>query len=185
MVRQFDPDVVVYLARADTLDTELDGSWQHVGQPAFDRWAELRFQQAIAVLGSGGARVVLLTSPYYDSGEQGDGQPWPENDPARVTADNALLTKAAAGSPSVASVIDLGSMVSPSGRYAADVDGVPLRCGDGVHFTVPGGQWVGERLLPQLVSLGRSHATAPAQVHRSALPPQSQPSWYSSLPCGT
>ena len=51
MVRQFDPDVVVYLARADTLDTELDGSWQHVGQPAFDRWAELRFRQAIAVLG--------------------------------------------------------------------------------------------------------------------------------------
>jgi hypothetical protein len=102
-----------------------------------------------------------------------------------VTADNALLKTAVAGSPSVASVIDLGSLVSPSGRYAAKVDGVPLRCGDGVHFTVPGGQWVGQRLLPQLVSLGRSHASSLAQAHRAALPPQSQPSWYSSLPCGT
>ena len=185
LVGEFDPDVVVYLARADTLDTELNGSWQHVGQPAFDRWAELRFRQAIAVLGSGGAHVVMLTSPYYDSGEQGDGQPWPENAPARVTADNALLKTAVAGSPSVASVIDLGSLVSPSGRYAAKVDGVPLRCGDGVHFTVPGGQWVGQRLLPQLVSLGRSHASSLAQAHRATLPPQSQPSWYSSLPCGT
>ena len=96
---EFDPDVVVYLARADTLDTQLDGSWQHVGERPFDRWAESRFDQAIAVLGSGGAHVVLLTSPFYDSGEQGDGQPWPENAPVRVTDDNTLLKKArAAGS---------------------------------------------------------------------------------------
>jgi peptidoglycan/LPS O-acetylase OafA/YrhL len=79
LVHQFDPDVVVYLARSDTLDTELDGSWQHVGEPAFDFWAEARYDQAIAALGTGGARVVLLTSPYYDTGEQADGTSawWP------------------------------------------------------------------------------------------------------------
>ena len=137
------------------------------------------------MLGSGGAKVVMLTSPYYDSGEQGNGQPWPENDPARVATDNSLLMKAVAANPTVASAINLGAMVSPSGRYAADVDGVPLRCSDGVHFTVPGGQWVGERLVPQLVALGRSHVSAAAQQRRPALAPQSQPSWYSSLPCGT
>ena len=33
MVDQYDPDVVVYLARADTLDTELDGSWGTSASP--------------------------------------------------------------------------------------------------------------------------------------------------------
>jgi peptidoglycan/LPS O-acetylase OafA/YrhL len=185
LVRQFDPDVVVYLARADTLDTELDGTWQHMGEPSFDRWAESRFEQAIAVLASGGAHVVLLTSPFYDSGEQGDGQPWPENNPARVIADNGLLAKAAQQDPTEATVINLGSMLSPAGQFSTQVDGVPVRCTDGVHLTVPGGQWVGEHLLPRLVSLGRSHAAAPLQARRPSLPPESPPSWYAALPCGT
>ena len=51
----------------------------------------------------------MLTSPYYDSGEQGSGQPWPENDPARVTTDNSLLMKAVEGNPTVASAINLGA----------------------------------------------------------------------------
>ena len=185
LVQKFDPDVVVYLARADTLDTQLHGSWQHVGQPSFDQWAESRFDRAIAVLGSGGAHVVLLTSPFYDSGEQGDGQPWPENAPVRVTEDNALLKKAAQRAPASTSVIGLGALVSPAGQYATQVDGVSLRCDDGVHFTVAGGQWVGEHLMPELVSLGRSHALAPPQAHRPTLPKQAQPGWYSSLPCGS
>ena len=50
LVRQFDPDVVVYLARSDTLDTQLDGAWQHMGQPTFDFWAEARYDQAITAL---------------------------------------------------------------------------------------------------------------------------------------
>ena len=52
--RQFDPDVVVYLARSDTLDTELDGSWQHVGEPSFDFWAQARYDQAITALSARG-----------------------------------------------------------------------------------------------------------------------------------
>ena len=185
LVQKFDPDVVVYLARADTLDTQLHGSWQHVGQRSFDQWAESRFDQAISVLGSGGAHVVLLTSPFYDSGEQGNGQPWPENTPARVTEDNALLKQAARRAPSSTSVIDLGALVSPAGQFATQVGGVTLRCTDGVHFTIPGGQWVGEHLMPELVSLGRARALAPPQAHRPPWPMQAEPGWYSSLPCGS
>ena len=185
LVRQFDPDVVVYLARSDTLDTERDGTWQHLGQPAFDRWAEARYEQAIATLSSTGAHVVLLTTPYYQSGQQGDGQPLPENDPSRVTIDNRLLAAAAARNASKATVVNFGAMLSPAGRFVTQVDGVPVRCTDGIHVTVPGGQWVGEHLLPRLVSLGRARSTSAAQAHRVPLPPQSPPSWYSKLPCAT
>jgi peptidoglycan/LPS O-acetylase OafA/YrhL len=185
LVRQFDPDVVVYLARSDTLDTERNGIWQHLGQPAFDQWAKARFEQAISALSVTGAHVVLLTTPYYQSGQQGNGQPLPENDPSRVAVDNRLLAAAAAHDPTTASVIPLGTMLSPSGGFSAQVDGVPVRCTDGIHLTVPGGQWVGERILPQLVLLGRSHAEAATQDHRPSLPPQSPPEWYAKLPCAT
>ena len=185
LVRQFDPDVVVYLARSDTLDTERNGTWQHLGQPSFDRWAESRYDQAIATLSSNGAHVVLLTTPYYQSGEQGDGQPLPENEPSRVTIENHLLGEAATRHATNATLVNFGAMLSPSGQFVTDVQGVPVRCTDGIHVTVPGGQWVGERLLPRLVSFGRAHATEAAQVHRAPLPPQFPPPWYSKLPCAT
>jgi peptidoglycan/LPS O-acetylase OafA/YrhL len=185
LVNQYDPDVVLYAARSDTLTTYLDGSWQHLGMPAFDRWAVSRFEQAIPVLSSRGARVVFLTSPLYDSGEQMDGTPWPENNPGRVSTDNRLITKAADRYPDVASVIDFGQMLSPGGHFASAVDGVPMRCTDGVHLTVPGGEWVGKRILPRVVSLGRTHASAAAGQARPVLPPQPIPVWYPKLPCGS
>jgi hypothetical protein len=182
-IRQFDPDVVVYLARSDTLDTELDGSWQHLDQPAFDRWAEARFEQAIGALSADGAHVVFLTSPFYESGEQPDGQPLPENDPLRVATDNRLMSLASAHEPQRSTVFDLGAILSPARRFTTEVNGVAVRCSDGIHLTVAGGQWVGARLLPELVTLGRTHALAAAAYHRPPLAPQHPPSWYSKLPC--
>jgi peptidoglycan/LPS O-acetylase OafA/YrhL len=185
LVRQFDPDVVVYLARSDTLDTQLDGSWQHLGEPTFDFWAEARYDEAISALSSGGARVVLLTSPYYDSGEEPDGTPWPENDPSRVVIDNKLLTASARQDPGKASVFNLGALLSPGNQFDTSVGGVTARCSDGVHMTVPGGELVGAKLLPKLVALGRSHAELHSSQSRPALPVIPQPWWYSDLPCGT
>ena len=184
-VARYDPDVVVYLARSDTLDTERQGTWEHLGQPALDRWAEARFQAAVPVLASEGARVVFLTSPFYDSGEQGNGQPWPENAPSRVTTDNRLLAEAAQHSPAQSAVFDLGSLLSGAGHYAADIDSTPVRCQDGVHLTVAGGRWVAARLLPELVTWGGAHAAAPASRSRAALTPQPAPGWYAKLPCGS
>ncbi len=181
-VREFDPDVVVYLARSETLDTEVSGSWQHLGEPAFDRWVQRRLGQAVQVLGSEGAKVVFLTSPYYDSGRQGNGQPWPENNPARVVVDGALMTAVARADPGKVSVVDFTKLTAPSGHYTAAVDGVDLRCGDGVHITPQGGEWIGARLLPWIAALGRSHADAVGP--RPLLAPAPPPSWYGELPCG-
>ncbi len=187
LIAQYDPDVVLYLARTDTLTTYLDGTWQYAGMPSFDRWTASRFAQAIPILSSRGARVVFLTSPVYDTGEEGDGSPWPEDDPTRVAADNRLITEAVKGHAGVASVIDLGQLLTPGGHFESAVDNVPVRCADGVHVTIPGGEWVGTRILPQVVSLGQSHADAAAEAiqPRAPVAPQGLPTWYHLLHCAS
>ena len=185
LITQYDPDVVVYLARSDTLTTSLDGTWQYAGMPSFDRWLASRFEQAIPVLSSQGAHVVFLTSPVYDTGEETDGSAWPEDDPARVAVDDRLISQAVKASGGVASVMDLGQMLSPGGHFARDVDNVPVRCADGVHLTAQAGELVGTRILPHLVALGRAHADTGAVQVRAPLGSQAAPSWYGELHCGS
>ena len=187
-VDAYNPDVVVYLARGETFDQVLGGRWQNLGQATFDDYLESRYRQAVAVLGSRGASVVLLTSPYYDSGTSPTGAPWPEDDPARVAIDNATMRAVAGTTPAGADgsrvyVFDLNSLVSPDGAFAASVGQVNVRCTDGVHFTRSGGIYVGLRLAPELAAIGQAHATAsPGGAWPGPLPP-STPSWFPSLPC--
>jgi lysophospholipase L1-like esterase len=90
-VNQFNPDVVIYLARSEMLNQEVNSSWTNLGSPAFDTYLSGRFHQAIDALDSRGAHVVLLTSPFYNSGLQPSGSIWPEDDPSRVTTDNQII----------------------------------------------------------------------------------------------
>ena len=53
-VDEFNPDVVIYLARSEVLDQEVDSTWTHIGVPAFDSYLTSRFHQAIDVLSSRG-----------------------------------------------------------------------------------------------------------------------------------
>ncbi len=62
-VDAYNPDVVVYLARGETFDQEVGGQWQNLGEPGFDSYLASRYRQAVAVLGSKGASVVLMTTP--------------------------------------------------------------------------------------------------------------------------
>ena len=187
-VDAYNPDVVIYVARGETFDQEVGGQWQNVGQPGFDSYLANRYRQAVSVLGSKGASVVLLTTPYYSSGTSPSGAPWPEDTPTRVAQDNATIREVASTMPSQSGgsrlyVFDLNALVSPSGTYAPTVNQVSMRCNDGVHFTRSGGIYVGERLAPELATLGQGHATAsPGGAWAGPLPP-STPSWYASLPC--
>ena len=202
----YNPDVVVYLARGELFDQEVAGQWTNLGQQSFDRYVRGRFKDAVHVLGSRGAAVVLLTTPYYDSGEQPSGAPWPEDQTARVGLDNAIIkgvvrrarpvarvptttpdvpatTTPRVESASSVSLFDFGSLVSPGGHFSPRVDGVDLRCQDGVHITVRGGEWVAPRLLPELARLGAGHQSdSPAGSWPAALPPP-VPSWWYKLPC--
>ena len=187
-VDAYNPDVVVYLARGETFDQEVGGQWQNIGQSGFESYLAARYRQAIAVLGSKGASVVLMTTPYYDSGASPAGTPWPEDAPARVTADNATIRQVAMATPagtdgSRVYVFDLNAVVSPDRVFSPTVDDINVRCGDGVHFTRSGGIYVGQRLAPELAALGQAHAdTSPGGGWPGPLPP-STPSWFSNLPC--
>ena len=203
-INRWNPDVVVYIARGEVFNQEVDGRWVHLGDATFDSYVTSRFETAVSVLGARGAHVVLLTSPYYDSGVQVSGAAWPEDNPTRVAIDNRIIetvgSRAAAARLATADVpdvgggvtgagtvstIDLGRWLSPDGRYTADVAGVDVRCRDGVHFTVAGGEWVAARLLPQVVPMGRVHQeVSPSGTWPTPLP-QPAPSWYAGLPCAT
>jgi hypothetical protein len=187
-VNAYNPDVVVYLARGETFDQEVGGQWQNLGQAGFDSYLVNRYRQAVSILGSKGASVVFLTTPYYDSGTSPAGTPWPEDAPARVTADNATMRQVATTTPSGSDgsrvyVFDLNAAVSPNHAFSATVGQINVRCTDGVHFTQSGGIYVGRRLAPELAALGQAHANAsPGGGWPGPLPP-STPSWFTNLPC--
>jgi peptidoglycan/LPS O-acetylase OafA/YrhL len=147
------PDVVaILLNRWELMDAKVDGAYQHVGEPAFDSYLLGQLDEAVRIAGSGGAKVAMLTAAYTKRSEKPDGGLYPEDQPARVDAWNALLRKEAAARPSTVSVVDLGRVVCPNGIFTWSVDGVRIRS-DGLHFT-PGGvqQVIAPWLLPRLVA---------------------------------
>ena len=182
-VDAYNPDVVVYLARGETFNQQVDGAWQNLGEASFDSYVSSRFNTAANVLDSRGAAVVFLTVPYFDSGVSGAGTPWPENNPFRVVLDNTIMRSVAQAAGGNVSVFDLNTLVSPGGHYSPAVGSVNVRCGDGVHFSQSGGIFVGMELAPELAALGQAHArSSPGGTWPGPLPP-SIPPWFSSLPC--
>lgn len=189
----YNPDVVVYVARGELFDQEYDGRWSNLTSRGFDAYVTKRFEEAVNIFRSHGASVVLMTSPYYDSGEQPSGAPWPEDSPARVSIDNSIIKSvvkmANSGryskeSPPSVQLFHLRSLVTPDGHYTKDVAGVDLRCADGVHFTAAGGRFVARRLMPMLVSSGSRHAAGGLGGAWPGPTPPSTPSWWQELPCG-
>ena len=145
-----DPDVaLVFVGRWETMDRVVDGEWGHVGQAAVDAYLRSELELAIRTAGAHGARVVLATEPYNRRGEQLDGSLFPEDQPERVTAWNALLREVALDHPRVR-VVDLGARITPDGEFSWDAGGFQLRT-DGVHLTPSGVQgWIAPWLVPQL-----------------------------------
>jgi lysophospholipase L1-like esterase len=130
------------------MDRMYDGRWTHIGDPGYDGYLTRQLREAVAVLSSTGARVVLLAAPYYRRGERPDGELWAEDAPERVDRWNTLLrtTAASAGAP----VVDLDHRTGPRGHYQEVVDGVRLRY-DGVHFQQSGVREIGPWLVPRLL----------------------------------
>jgi hypothetical protein len=142
--------VAVLVGRWEVMDQQLNHSWTHIGDPAYDSYLRGQLEQAFAAASSSGAVVVFLTAPYYHRGERPDGGMWPEDNPSRVDAYNAILRSVAAKHPGKARVVDLGSKLNGT-SYTEYVDGVRLRY-DGVHVTSAGARWLAPWLIPQLVN---------------------------------
>ena len=123
-VRQLHPQVVgLVIGFWEVMDRVVDGRWQHLGDPGYDAYETAQLDRAVAVLSSGGARVALFTAPYFHTGEQPDGSPWPQDDPARVDRLNQLLADVARRHPGVVSLVPLNRFLDPQGRFTWTLDG--------------------------------------------------------------
>jgi peptidoglycan/LPS O-acetylase OafA/YrhL len=139
---------VIQVGRHEVLDTYLDERWQSVLDAPMAAAVAHGLDRAIEIASGKGAPVVLLTAPYFQTGEAPDGRPWPENDPQRVNRFNQLVRDAAARHPRT-TVVDLGHRTNPNGRYASTVSGVAMRK-DGVHYTYGACAWFAPWLSPQI-----------------------------------
>jgi peptidoglycan/LPS O-acetylase OafA/YrhL len=158
-VDELHPDVVaVVVGWWECLDRPYQGRWQHLGDPAFDALEKAQFEQAVSILSSRGARVALMTSPYYDTGEQLDGQPWDEDNPARVKILNGIIEQVAAEHPGVVSIVPLNRYLDPGGHFTWTIGGKVVRLGDGIHTTPAAGAYLAPKILPKLAALGRANS---------------------------
>jgi len=160
---RFQPQVVVLLVGAwDLLDRKVNGQWVRVGTVEYDNLLLSELDRASQLLTSRGARLVVLTTPFFDRPELvGSGRDWPEYEPWRVDRVNALYRDFLARNPGRYTLLDLNEKVSPHGRFADQIDGIQVR-GDGVHFTQAGATWVDQWLAPELVKVAQGVAPADA-----------------------
>jgi len=163
------PNVVVLLAgRWEVVDRDFQGTWTNILHPSYAAYVKQQLEQASQTVTATGARMVFLTAPCTNEGEQPDGTPWPEDDPARLAVYNRLVREVAAEHPQTDSVVDLNALVCPGQRFTSKVDGVVIRRTDGVHFTTAGGVWLAPKLMPPIVAAGRAQAADGAVTGSSA-----------------
>ncbi|MFZ0833903.1 MAG: acyltransferase family protein [Mycobacterium sp.] len=140
--------VLLVVGRWETVDRMHGGRWTAVGEPAFDAYLAGELRQALTVLGSTGARVVVTTEPYNRRAEKPDGSLYPEDQPDRIEHWNALLRNVVAQFPN-AGALDLNKKLAPNGNYTAKINGVKVRS-DGVHPTADAVKWLTPWLLAGL-----------------------------------
>ncbi len=180
-VDDFRPDVVIYLARSDLLNQQIEGHWTWVGHRIFNLWFDARLRAMLSVFTSHGASVVLMTVPVSEEPTLNER---PQDNPIRVAREGKLLRLAAAGEPSRVLVYDLSSLLTPGFRYRTSADGLPLRCADGVHLTSEAGVVVAADLYPRLWALVAARRV-PGGGHFLGGPlPPTTPSWFTKLDCG-
>lgn len=155
-ISQFHPQIAaMFFGPFEVRDHLMNGRWVHVGMKPFDQLEVAHLQEAVSVLSAGGAKVVFFTSPYYDEGEQPNGSPWPEDNPARVNLYNSLLREVAASHPQTVKVIDLGGDLSPGGHYTSVIRGVTVRYYEGVHPTPGAAALLAPVIFPQIIKLAQ------------------------------
>ncbi len=162
ITKQDRPDVVgILIGPMEILTHYYDGQWTHVGEPLWDNHLVSDLNEVVRITSSTGAKVVFLTTPYIDPPQDApSGQPYPENQPSRVNAFNAVIQKVAKEHPGLVSVINLNKILDPNGHYTPTIDGITVRFTDGLHISVAGGEWLQPRLLPQIASIGMSSRAA-------------------------
>jgi hypothetical protein len=154
-VRTRHPNVVMILAgRWETANRTYEGKWTNIENPVYAAYVRSQLVMAVHIAASGGAKVALLTAPCFDSGEQADGEPWPEDSATRLATYNDIVREVAASIPGT-SLINFNAMACPGGHYEEYLDSQQVRSSDGVHFTFGGGNVFATRIWTIVARLGR------------------------------
>jgi hypothetical protein len=166
LIDRLNPDVVeVLLGRWEVSDRIINGKWTEIGQPAWDDLYAAELAEAIRILSSRGAHVVIFTLPYItQTTEAPNGTPWDINQPVRTNEYNAVVRRVVARFPGRAEVIDLNRLLDPAGTYTSYLDGVRVRNPDDEHISVLGGELLRPLVLPTLERLGLAHEAS--RLHR-------------------
>jgi hypothetical protein len=126
---RFHPDVAVLQAGYwECQDRLFDGQYVTLANQGYADYIEADLEQAVNILHSDGAQVLLATAPDYN-----DGTP-----ASLVSAYNQLVEAVASQYPSFVTVFDTYGLLDPNGAYSTVVDGVVARTPDGVHLTQAG-----------------------------------------------
>jgi len=169
LMARYHPDVTgLLIGRWEVSDHLYQGRWVHVGDPVWDRHLTAELDQAVGILSTGGAKVILFTMPYVDPPvEAADGSTFSEDQPSRMRAFNQLLAQVADDRKGVVTLVDLNGLLDPSGHYQAVVDGVTVRNDDGIHLTKAAGEWLQPVVMPTIDGLGLTSRAAGAAGARS------------------
>ena len=120
-------------------------------------------QETVAILSTGGAKVVLFIMPYLDPPEEAaNGDAVPRERPVAGAGVQPGCGSVADDGRDVVALADLNRLVDPGGRYRSVVSGVTVRSTDGVHLTIAGLEWLQPDVIPTVASLGL--ATEPSVV---------------------
>jgi len=164
-VAAFHPDIIVGLFGAqDAFDRRVDGQVTRFDTPAGASLAEHDLDDAITMLSSHGAAVVLLTAPYYVPG-------WPEKidaprslfNPAWIDRWNSFEHAIAERNTGRVAVVDLNRYLDPNGKWTDTINGIKVRTFDRMHLSADGAAYVAQWLVPQL----RNFATRTGGSHAS------------------
>jgi len=165
---KYHANVVALLAgRWEDIDRLYRGKFTNILNPVYAAYIKQQMELASNLVTATGANMVFLTAPCTDEGVQPDGQPWPQDSPARRAVYDRLAEQVAAEHPSTDSVIDLNAAVCPNNQFAAQVDGVTIRTSDGVHFTDAAGPVVARAIMPELLAAGRDQMARIARERRT------------------
>ncbi len=161
-ISTFDPNVVMILAgRWEVANRTYKGRWTNIMQPQYAAYVKHQLKSAVTLASSGGAKVILLTAPCYDTGEQPNGEAWPEDSRQRLAKYNSIVRQVGSTEPNT-TVINFTALACPSGHYQSHIDGVDARY-DGVHFTIAGGVVFESALFPVVAQLGREEMASPSR----------------------
>ncbi len=149
-LKQDRPDVVIYASHMDTIDQDVSpGSDEtiSVADPAFAAQLTEAIEEAVDVLSSTGAKVILANSAPTLTNLVGN-----QNDaPANLAAYLGVIDEAAARSGGRAIVFDLaralGGPGNPPSFTLSSPSGVQWRCSDGIHISPNGGVLVAPSLF--------------------------------------